>query len=179
MAVKYSLTGESIAILSCIPLVQGQNSIGQTRQGKSSSQLVSSFCMVLSFNETLHWKDTKFHNMYTTLRTGFHVKSKCLNVGRVPAGFWPAAWAGAADLLGRVSQTRTVLKSKHKKQISFLKRSCFAATGRKYYTGNLFLLHLSLLGLEKSIKRWKDVTETWKPIAFSFTVANIIIFLLH
>ena len=137
--------------------------------------MVNNFCMVLGFNETLHWKHTKLHNMCITLRTGFHVKSKCLNVGRVPAGFWPAAWAGAADLLGRVSQTRTVLKSKHK-QISFLKRSCFAATGRKYY--NLSLLHLSLLGLKKSIKRWKDVTETWKPIAFTFTVASIIIFLL-
>lgn len=53
---------------------------------------------------------TKFHNMYITLRTGFHVKSKCLKVGRVPAGFWPVAWEDAADLLGRVSQTRTVLK---------------------------------------------------------------------
>lgn len=52
-----------------------------------------------------------------TLRTGFHVKSKCLKVGRIPTGLWPAAWAGAADLLGRVSQTRTLLNTKHQESV--------------------------------------------------------------
>ena len=146
-------------------------------------------------------ENTKFHNMYITLRTGFHVKSKCLNVGRVPAGFWPAAWAGAADLLGRVSQTRTVLKSKHK-QISFLLKKLFCSNWQKVL---LFLLHLSLLRSKMLkdtkrqkpfafsfllaniifpsmfsashlilIKKWKDVTERQKPFAFSFLLANII-----
>ena len=47
-----------------------------------------------------------------TLKTGFHDKSRCLKVGRVPAGLVPGAWVGAADLLGRVSHTRTVLDKK-------------------------------------------------------------------
>ena len=38
----------------------------------------------------------------------------------------------------------------------------------------LSLLHLSLMGSKKSIKRRKDVTERKKPIAFSFPVTNII-----
>ena len=49
---------------------------------------------------------------YITFKTGFHVRSRCLKVGRVPRGLFPGAWVGAADLLGLVSHTRTVLKIK-------------------------------------------------------------------
>ena len=47
-----------------------------------------------------------------TFKTGFHVRSRCLKVGRVPRGLFPGAWVGAADLLGLVSHTKTVLKIK-------------------------------------------------------------------
>lgn len=47
-----------------------------------------------------------------TFKTGFHVRSRCLKVGRVPRGLFPGAWVGAADLLGLVSHTNTVLKIK-------------------------------------------------------------------
>lgn len=94
--------------------------------GLTSWQYIRSSIARLNFEENLQTNRQPFIRckivfrglIALTLRTGFHVKSKCLNVGRVPAGFCPAACAGAADLLGRVSQTRTVLKTKEKQQIS-------------------------------------------------------------
>ena len=46
----------------------------------------------------------------STFSIGFHERSRCLNVIDIPAALAAVLWEGGADLLGRVSQKRTVLK---------------------------------------------------------------------